>query len=125
MTSIVGEKMNPEVKALWVAALRSGEYIQGKHALQRYGEFCCFGVLCDLAVKNGVEVEVTHDQCAFVRYDGDTALPPPSVNKWAGVRAQTLRVRTDGTPSRISLTYANDARALSFNQIADLIEAQL
>jgi hypothetical protein len=41
-------KMNPEVKARWVAALRSGEYKQGKGALRLNNKFCCLGVLCDL-----------------------------------------------------------------------------
>jgi hypothetical protein len=34
-------KMDPEVKAVWIAALRSGKYQQGRG-------FCCHGVLCDL-----------------------------------------------------------------------------
>jgi hypothetical protein len=41
-------KMNPEVKARWVAALRSGEYKQAKNSLRKQDAFCCLGVLCDL-----------------------------------------------------------------------------
>ncbi len=53
-------KMNPEVKARWVAALRGGEYTQdkytqGKSSLRnKYDELCCLGVLCDLAGKDGL-----------------------------------------------------------------------
>lgn len=49
------KKMNPEVKALWIEALRSGKYQQGQGALRRISDgggpdqFCCLGVLCDLA----------------------------------------------------------------------------
>lgn len=42
-------KLNPEVKEKWVAALRSGQYTQGRNALQTEDhKFCCLGVLCDL-----------------------------------------------------------------------------
>jgi hypothetical protein len=41
-------KMNPEVKARWVAALRSGEYLQGTSTLRIGDQFCCLGVLCDI-----------------------------------------------------------------------------
>ena len=46
--------MNPEVKAKWLDALRSGRYRQGVGGLLTEGKFCCLGVLCDLAVKEGV-----------------------------------------------------------------------
>lgn len=39
--------MNPEIKSLWLAALRSGEYRQGQHdLLDSDGNACCLGVLC-------------------------------------------------------------------------------
>lgn len=42
--------MDPELKAKWVAALRSGEYKQGRRALRSVAnEFCCLGVLCEVA----------------------------------------------------------------------------
>lgn len=48
-------KLKPEVKQRWIEALRSDEYAQGYGAL-RAGEncFCCLGVLCDIASKDGV-----------------------------------------------------------------------
>jgi hypothetical protein len=52
--------MNPEVKDLWVKALRSGEYSQAEgklcYASKEDGSrsFCCLGVLADLGVKAGV-----------------------------------------------------------------------
>jgi hypothetical protein len=47
-------KMNPDVKAKWVAALRSGEYKQGPEWLQgESGCFCCLGVLCDILDPEG------------------------------------------------------------------------
>ncbi len=47
--------MNPERKAQWVAALRSGEFPQGAQELKTAeGEFCCLGVACELALREGV-----------------------------------------------------------------------
>lgn len=40
--------LRPEVKKLWMDALRSGRYSQGREALRRDDQFCCLGVLCDL-----------------------------------------------------------------------------
>lgn len=41
--------MNQEIKAKWVAALRSGQYKQGKECLRNEeNHFCCLGVLCDI-----------------------------------------------------------------------------
>lgn len=45
-----------EVYKLWIKALRSGKYKQGKGYLRtNKNEFCCLGVLCDLAAKDGGE----------------------------------------------------------------------
>jgi hypothetical protein len=45
----------PEVKAEWLKELRSGNYAQGSGYLRlSNGEFCCLGILCEIAVKQGV-----------------------------------------------------------------------
>ena len=42
-------RIDPELKAQWVAALLSGDYTQGRGELKtRTGEFCCLGVYCDM-----------------------------------------------------------------------------
>jgi hypothetical protein len=56
-------KMDPEQKARWVEALRSGDYKQGPGALHvaaKYGKaddthnyYCCLGVQCNLVDPNG------------------------------------------------------------------------
>lgn len=50
---------DPTLKAQWVTALRSGDYIQGKSALQYGGNYCCLGVLCEVMVKNGSDLVTT------------------------------------------------------------------
>src|ERR1044071_1366611 len=52
--------MNDDIKAEWVAALRSGDYVQGNGRLRFYDgrkdqeSYCCLGVLCVLAQAAGV-----------------------------------------------------------------------
>jgi len=50
-------KLNPEDKAKWVAALRSGQYTQGRGELKDYyGCFCCLGVACEIGIaEEGIE----------------------------------------------------------------------
>jgi hypothetical protein len=40
------ELMNPTSKTLWVRALRSGKYPQGRGRLFSDGAYCCLGVKC-------------------------------------------------------------------------------
>jgi hypothetical protein len=39
------KRLDPEVKARWLEALRSGQYKQGHDALEYQGRYCCLGVL--------------------------------------------------------------------------------
>lgn len=42
-------RMDPTVKALWVKALRSRKYKQGRGSLRSADQgYCCLGVLCDV-----------------------------------------------------------------------------
>lgn len=51
--------MDPELKTKWVAALRSGEYTQGRGYLYHplTNSFCCLGVLCAVAGLGLGEIE--------------------------------------------------------------------
>ena len=116
-------KMNPEVKAKWLEALRSGEYEQG-HGKLRSGddEYCCLGVLCDLAVKAGVVAEpVLSENRNLYYYDGFCeAAHPQVVANWSGVIG--LGDFHDGERER-TLAHINDEGA-SFSEIADIIESE-
>jgi len=50
VTPIKPFKMDPEVKANWLKALRSGEYEQGRSLLYNAvdGKYCCLGVLAKI-----------------------------------------------------------------------------
>lgn len=48
-TAVQPELARQKIIRAWVAALRSGVYPQGRHALRSKGRYCVLGVLCDLA----------------------------------------------------------------------------
>ena len=124
--------MNPEVKTKWLEALRSGNYKQGQNYLHRGNdEFCCLGVLCDLAVQEGV-VGRTFDpdvdgggawvyQDAEVRYSPSDALLPAPVVEWAGLDHINPEVPTPDSDGTEALSALNDT-GKSFGHIAQLIE---
>lgn len=102
--------MNQEVKKLWVEALRSGKYKQGKHCLKTDdGRYCCLGVLCEVSGQP---------------YDSDWLGVPNDIVEWADLDTWLPEV-IDGSRGRTKLSHLNDASNFSFEQIADLIEEQL
>jgi hypothetical protein len=115
-------KMNQEIKAKWVAALRSGEYKQGQKYLNGAGGFCCLGVLCDLAVKEGLAEWKVCESWGYLSVQGYTAVLPMSIAKWAGL--PMLDLGPEIGPSGASLAHLNDG-GFSFTQIASLIEEKL
>ena len=138
--------MNPEAKAKWVAALRSGEYQQGFAYLQQVIEsgssrYCCLGVLCRVAMASGVAVEVVQVHDCF-RFDRNATLLPDVVATWAGLDDDPRTgldhddpgtsalyvgplIPEDNPGNYQSFIELNDDFRLTFNQIADFIEVQL
>lgn len=119
-------RMNPEVKARWVAALRSGEYKQGKCALRRGDRYCCLGVLCDLQDNKGWSPPLAgRERFAF---GASVGLPPSFVKEWAGFVAGEYgiplipKVEIGGVT--LDVDEHND-NGRTFAEIADAIESQL
>lgn len=116
----MSEKMYPEIKAKWVAALRSGKYQQGRGGLRNGDKFCCLGVLCDLNDPDWVDTgdgEVYGYKLMPV-FD----MPPKSVYAWAGCDFSEAAV----TIADRALTVADhNDEGRTFAEIADAIEAQL
>lgn len=142
----MAEKMKPEVKAAWVAALRSGEYQQTTGSLHRFKEsaserlgFCCLGVLCDVAVKAGViEPGTVSHVAGTVRYGAQQAgaALPDEVVRWAGFKYEDhdsdpadpyveWAPPESREPTRQRLSYVNDVGGGTFETIANLIESSL
>lgn len=123
--------MNPEIKAKWVAALRSGEYKQGRAYLRFDGAHCCLGVLCELAVKAGVASKRGLDKLTWF---GDldhrleeSAYLPDAVLKWTDYEINSIGALPilGRNNLAIELTECNDHLDMPFDQIADLIEYAL
>jgi hypothetical protein len=101
-------KMDAEIKAKWVEALRSGKYEQGQNRLRRGDAFCCLGVLCD--VVGGGEWE--RDQFVIERERGISYLPRP-MRRWL-----------DDSDAEEALVTMNDD-GVPFTEIADYIDKRL
>ena len=81
--------MNPEIKKLWIDALLSGEYQQGQGFLHQIidgeSQFCCLGVLCDLAIKNGVSLHLGKKNDWVTEFDNCSESLPEAVMEWSGL----------------------------------------
>jgi hypothetical protein len=103
---------------LWVKALRSGDFKQGKGCLKNEDDtYCCLGVATKVAMENGVEVGEVFDW-------GQAGLPS-AVQDWYGLRSANPAVGIEGPATGWGLCDAigaNDFRNLDFGQIADAIE---
>lgn len=116
--------MKPAIKKLWIKALTSGKYVQGRGYLriqQKNGKkrYCCLGVLTDLYCKaKKCSWEDATDQ-GFI-----TTSLSKAVQVWAGVQNR------DPLTSAIHPTYStqqslaelNDGRRWNFKKIAGQIE---
>jgi hypothetical protein len=120
-------RMKKDIKKRWLKALRSGEFKQGSGALRTTSdEFCCLGVLCELAVQDGVvESTPSHGRDYLYGKGMHTAYPPPEVLEWAGLDTadHAVAVRTKDNPYR-TLASLNDSGA-SFKEVAAVISQRL
>lgn len=118
-------QMNPiQARAAWVAALRSDEYKQGTTFLS-YSKlrFCCLGVACELAIKDGVPVEVRSqypDMKGPIIYDDGSGAAPERVMNWLGLEESNGGYYEDGVST--SLARKNDC-GFTFAEIAEIIES--
>lgn len=123
--------MRRVVRDRWVAALRSGEFQQGQFRLRQtrgdVTQLCCLGVLCELAVADGVLTSETLgalDGARLTVYGDRHAVTtlPVEVIRWAGlghrdpvIAGFPLTLLNDGADD-------DDVRRHTFDEIADLIE---
>lgn len=116
--------MNQEIKAKWIADLRSGKFPQTRGALNQLeastvGDppvgFCCLGVLCEQAVSAGLIAK--REMSIFADYGPHSSVSslPVMVRTWAGIDSATENTLID----------MNDGARSSFAEIADWIEANL
>lgn len=124
--------MNPDVKVKWIAALRSGDYKQTHGALRDENGYCCLGVLCDVAAKEGKgkwhnsSSDPFTPEWTFWPKGGGFSFSflPAEIGRWAGFGDDELTDPRIG--EQRAVTY-NDSEAhkLPFTGIADLVEKNL
>lgn len=112
--------MKKEIADKWIAALP--KYKQGLKALRRGDTFCCLGVLCELAVEDGVipppSEALGNKVFTYGEGVGRTNYLPYDVWFWAGMK--TSDGSFDCVENR-SLVNLND-NGFTFEQIAKVIE---
>lgn len=102
---------------LWVAALRSGEFKQGRDMLRSNNAYCCLGVACEIYRRETQNAEWRGSMfVAGAAGRSSTALPKLVVD-WLGVESGSPRVRTE-----VSFIDMNDGDRADFATIADAIE---
>lgn len=115
-----------ELTDRWADELDSGKYLQGTNRLCSKNFYCCLGVLCELAVAEGIVSKFNiGDMVSAQTYSYGTdhlnksmiQLPHP-VSEWLGVESPDPAVMVDGELR--SLIYLND-NGYSFKQIAGYI----
>jgi hypothetical protein len=111
--------MNVDLKARWLAALRSGVYQQGHFVLKdEQNRYCCLGVALDLK-----------DPCKWGALEGSEHSTRQGYN-WANHPAALAGrplSRELGLPDEAAgeLAYMNDQQDFNFAMIADWIEINL
>ena len=137
---IIDTKMNPAVKAKWIAALQSGEYPQSQGGFMRDDAgFCVQGVLVDIYAKeHGLKWEKAerHGKSFFglAAIGGGSAFPSGktavfAVGEWAGLTFATnedvVTAREEMQIQTIRLLAQLNDKGMPFNKLQDIIEVQL
>ncbi len=114
---------------LWIEALRSGKYKQGKNYLKRKTKsgyrYCCLGVACELYNKThkrklkifSRKIVGATRVTAFYYDSKEADFLPRKVQVWLGL------VSEDGAFGLNTLAEKNDA-GMRFKEIADIIESK-
>jgi len=109
---------------MWLEALRSGKYKQGKEKLRQRDKvshrhvYCCLGVLCDLYIQEVGGIAWTKDG----RLDEDGDFLPKCVRNWAKLPSSPT-VKHNGKVW--ALADINDQLDMPFPAIAYIIEEMM
>ncbi len=128
--------MDQDIKKRWTDALRSGNYDQTKNWLADSEGYCCLGVLCEIAVQDGVVFrEAGTYTSAEDHYDYSSEELPQAVQAWAGLEGVSFSENplsdvdysgdTTHRPvdrKKAHLSELNDDMGYDFNKIADVID---
>jgi hypothetical protein len=129
-----GDTMKKAIADLWIKALKSGKYKQGKYVLHTDdNKFCCLGVLCDVYNKEQkkskkktlkVSNDDNDDGLKCFKYNNECSYLPKAVRDWAGIQSDRgyLEIEEDYTDSLAGLNDGDiDTKGKTFKQIANII----
>ncbi len=130
-----------EAQKLWIDALRSDKYKQGRNRLKTDDQYCCLGVACDLFAEyegvgkwgiaifdNGLRKEFKEK--FVVDNSEEVYYLPYQVRDWLGLTdSDGSCVLTDDSDDQIpafpvSLSDLNDSSRKTFKEIACIIESK-
>lgn len=119
--------MKASIKKLWLKALRSGEYKQGRGGLKKIDlegneRFCCLGVLCDLHAKAHDLKWTKSRQSTYGSYFRNTGHLPKAVREWSGIPDDSGRIFNQNGTLKTSLAELNDRKNSNFEEVALAIE---
>lgn len=107
----------------WTKALRSGEFNQGKDALQTSEGFCCLGVACKVFIPEGDQhLNISGEKFGMLVGGTPGGYSQPNAPAWLRDIGNDFSDRTAR-----QLTVLNDGNdgenRYTFDEIADLLEA--
>lgn len=111
--------MNAKVKRMWVRALRSKKYDQGRQFLRVDGAYCCLGVLCDIYHKKTGKGEWSDRVFRAEEDDMSSSDLPYAVQEWAGLDSSNPLL------GRILTAAELNDKGTPFDLIANRIEKYL
>lgn len=130
-TATLTPKQREAIYEVWLAALRSGQYKQGRIYLEADGKFCCLGVLCHVLHQHpelGIEMD------RFVIPDAATTYSTPTRPGCRSHVPDSIAYEIGllpKTPSEVHLAFEamlrdlNDIKGASFAEIAQVIEGSV
>ena len=121
--------VNKENMTKWIAALRSGEFMQGKGTLRSGVAYCCLGVACEVFRRETANGDWFPQLFGYERFEFHAGLGytvgvlPAAVVAWLGLEETSPSVYMPEYDRLIALTELNDTRDYDFAQIADILES--
>lgn len=117
--------MTPELKAAWIAALRSGEYKQGHEYLHQGEQFCCLGVLCEVAGGSWTQEEDPSIFSSFGRTEFLFLEELESFGLSYGEQTACYSLNDGTINENEAREWGVERRPHSFDEIADWIERNI
>ena len=129
--------MNDEQRnnmALWVKALRSGDYTQAQQRLHdtKTGGYCCLGVLCDISGESKFDVDgnfLYPDESGNEHIYHESFPPAELMQNFIGIGTNNGNVEVNTGDQdeltiyrKVRVSELNDEWNWNFDQIADALE---